>query len=133
MQKHKIMIVEDNPDVRELIRTALANQEYVISLAENGKEAIEQLPLFSPDVMVLDIVMPVMNGWEVLEFLLNDPLYAKTKVLVASSLWLTPSMFTSRGLPSDTPVLSKPFRIADLRSTVRNLLEEKPISNVMAA
>ena len=125
MQKYKIMIVEDEPDIMELMSAALAGPEYLIALAENGKEAVEKLPLFNPDVLVLDIVMPVMDGWEVLAFVTGHPVYSRVKVLITSSLILTPEMFTERRLSSHARILSKPFRLSELKSAVRDLLEEK--------
>jgi len=58
------MVVDDDPDLRELLFTALADEGFEVVPAANGEEALGLLRTFRPDVIVLDLMMPVMDGWQ---------------------------------------------------------------------
>jgi two-component system response regulator (stage 0 sporulation protein F) len=63
----KILIVDDEENIRFLYKTELEEEGFSVDLAQNGKEALEKLPLFRPDLITLDIKMPVMDGIETLK------------------------------------------------------------------
>lgn len=86
MAKIRCLLVDDNCDVREELKTALEKHEdiEVIETAKDGAEAIAKIQETIPDVVVLDLVMPVMDGYGVLEFFKNNKL--KPKFLVYSAL-----------------------------------------------
>ena len=63
----KIMIVDDEENIRFLYKEELEEDGFMVELAQNGKEALEKLPLFKPDLITLDIKMPVMDGIEALK------------------------------------------------------------------
>jgi two-component system, OmpR family, response regulator CpxR len=65
--KQKILIVEDNSDLRRLYAIGLNRYGYEVKLAANGLEALDRIEQEHPDMILLDVVMPVMDGWEVLE------------------------------------------------------------------
>ena len=60
----KILIIDDEPDNFDVIDTLLDNQGYELSYVNNGKQALELLAYFQPDVILLDVMMPEMNGIE---------------------------------------------------------------------
>ncbi len=62
--KHKMLIVDDEPDIREIIRYNLEQENYIAIEAENGDEALDQLKN-NPDLIILDIMMPGKDGYEV--------------------------------------------------------------------
>lgn len=62
----KILVVDDEENIRELYRDELAEEGYRIDLAENGLEALSKLESFRPDLVTLDVMMPGMDGIEVL-------------------------------------------------------------------
>lgn len=62
----KILIVDDEESIRFLYKEELEEEGFTVESAQNGKEALEKLPLFKPDLITLDIKMPVMNGIEAL-------------------------------------------------------------------
>ena len=70
--KAKVLIVEDNSDVRRLYAIGLNQRGFEVKLAANGAEAVERIAHERPDVVLLDWVMPLMDGGEVLEKLSND-------------------------------------------------------------
>jgi len=63
----KILIVDDEESIRFLYKEELEDEGFEVELANNGKEALEKLPLFKPDLITLDIKMPVMDGIETLK------------------------------------------------------------------
>jgi DNA-binding response OmpR family regulator len=63
----KILVVDDDPDLLLLLRVTLASEDFECLLARNGEDAVQELQLEHPDLILLDIMMPVMDGWEVLE------------------------------------------------------------------
>jgi CheY-like chemotaxis protein len=63
----KILVVDDEESIRFLYKEELEEEGFIVELAQNGKEALEKLPLFKPDLITLDIKMPVMDGMEALK------------------------------------------------------------------
>jgi DNA-binding response OmpR family regulator len=65
--KHRILVVDDQPDIRELLRTVLEIKGFEVAVAESGPEALEVLRLDAePDLILLDVQMPDMDGWDTL-------------------------------------------------------------------
>lgn len=67
MDKYKILIAEDDEDIRELLRLYLESEGFLVISAENGELAVERAGKESPDLAILDIMMPKLNGYEVLK------------------------------------------------------------------
>jgi two-component system, chemotaxis family, chemotaxis protein CheY len=67
VKKMKVLIVEDNSDLRRLYAIGLNQRGFEVKLAGNGAEAIERITGETPDVILLDMIMPVMSGWDVIE------------------------------------------------------------------
>jgi len=59
-----VLVVDDDPDIRELLFTALEDEGFEVVPAGNGQEALAIIKTFRPDVIVLDLMMPVMDGWQ---------------------------------------------------------------------
>jgi CheY-like chemotaxis protein len=71
--KAKILIVEDEPDVSKFLKIRLENGGYEVDEAENGQEAIEKVRRGHPQLILLDIQLPKLNGYEVCRILKSDP------------------------------------------------------------
>ncbi|MDR3634422.1 MAG: response regulator [Isosphaeraceae bacterium] len=84
------LIVEDDPDTRRLIATALAEHGIDVRTAANGREAVSHLVEAVPSVILLDIMMPVMNGFELLEHLQRDPVWSRIPVIILTAKVLVP-------------------------------------------
>ena len=65
MSKRKILVVEDHPTVREVLRTLLGMEDYEVAVAPNGEAGLALADILQPDVVVLDVMMPGLNGYEV--------------------------------------------------------------------
>ena len=99
----RIAIIEDNPDARRLLRRVLqARGEYQIYEAENGREGIEIVRQHRPDLVLLDLMMPEVDGFEVLDTIRADEELADTRIIVITAKTLTSS--ERRRLPKKRPV-----------------------------
>jgi two-component system OmpR family response regulator len=79
--KNKILIVEDETDVLKFLRIRLENGGYEIAEAENGQEAVEKVKQWHPRLVLLDVQLPKLNGYEVCRLIREDSEVAETKVI----------------------------------------------------
>lgn len=84
--QRKILVVDDDPDFIETTRTVLASQGYGVSAAANGVEALEKLRSYRPDLIILDVIMPLKDGFLTCEELKKDPDYQDIPILMLTSL-----------------------------------------------
>ncbi len=82
----KILIADDEPDILEIIQYNLQNEGYEVIIAKNGNEAIEQAKRFTPDLIILDIMMPGKNGIEVCNILRMQPAFNNTLIIFLTAL-----------------------------------------------
>jgi two-component system, OmpR family, alkaline phosphatase synthesis response regulator PhoP len=82
----KILIADDEPDILEIIQYNLQNEGYEVLTAKNGNEAIDQAKRFTPDLIILDIMMPGKNGIEVCNILRMQPAFNDTLIIFLTAL-----------------------------------------------
>ena len=82
----KILIADDEPDILEIIQYNLQNEGYDVITAKNGNEAIDQAKRFTPDLIILDIMMPGKNGIEVCNILRMQPAFNDTLIIFLTAL-----------------------------------------------
>lgn len=83
--KKKILIAEDDAVIRDVLQEHLENEGYEVHVASNGKEAIQITKQERPDVVVMDLFMPVMDGWEATRQIKVDKETANTRVICLSA------------------------------------------------
>jgi two-component system cell cycle response regulator DivK len=117
----RILIVDDKATSRELLHTVLERQGYAISEAANGQEALEKVRAEAPDLVLLDLQMPIRNGYEVLGELREDAAYATLPViaLTASAMQGDREKALAAGF---TGYLAKPVTLSHLREEIQRLL-----------
>lgn len=126
----RVLIVDDNALNLQMMRDMLEPLGYEVEAAGNGREAVETAPQFRPDLILLDIVMPVMDGFEACEQLKADPGTRHIPVVLITSLEDRESKL--RGLASGAnDFLSKPLDDAELTLRVRNLLRVKEFEDFL--
>jgi len=86
MNAKHILIVEDEPDIREAMADAVTQSGFKVTTAENGSTGFEKAIAEHPDLILLDIVMPVMDGHEMLNKLRQDPWGQSVKVIMLTSM-----------------------------------------------
>lgn len=84
--KRSVLVVEDDVDVRATLGDFLSEEGYEVETATNGQEALSQLAKHKPGIVLLDLMMPVMNGWEFLERRNTDKELSQVPVLVLSAV-----------------------------------------------
>jgi CheY-like chemotaxis protein len=113
--KGSVMVVEDDFAIRETLRELLEEEGYRVTQAANGAEALARLRTGTPKLILLDLMMPVMDGWEFRSAIQDDPRLAKIPVIVISA---------DHGLESKVArmqvqgYLTKPFELDQLLQTV---------------
>jgi two-component system response regulator (stage 0 sporulation protein F) len=118
--KRKILVVEDEEGLRLLYEEELRAEGYEVLTARNGREAIEQLEKGKPDLIVLDIVMPVMDGMEALGRIVGKD--RKIPVILNSSYPGYRQDFMSWAADA---YLTKSIDLGELKDKVRELLEKE--------
>ena len=111
-----ILIADDNRDARELIRFLLERSGYTVSEAIDGQDALEKIDAHRPDLVLLDLMMPVMDGWTVLERLRSR---ADPPRIVVLSGYADQSRAMAAGARGFVP---KPFRPGELLATCSGAL-----------
>jgi twitching motility two-component system response regulator PilH len=117
----KVLIVDDSTTQRELISNLLTNMGLKVSIAKDGLEALEEIQENCPDLVVLDIVMPRMNGYEVCRWLRNNVKNRKLPVVMCSAKSEDFDRYWGMKQGADA-YISKPFKPQDLVGTVKQLL-----------
>ena len=82
----KILLVEDDPILQDIYITKLKEKGFEVSLASDGEKVMPQLQKTKPDLMLLDIVLPLRDGWEVLSEVRKDPAWNNMKIVVLSNI-----------------------------------------------
>jgi len=85
MLKRHVLVVDDSPTDRQLLTTLLQKEGYVVTTAVDGEDALEKVAAERPPLIVLDIILPKMNGYQVLRQLKNAPETRDIKVILVSS------------------------------------------------
>ena len=111
-----ILIVEDDSSIRRLVRTVLLRQGYQVEIASDGLEAIAKLAVANYDVIILDLMMPNLDGFSFLTAMARDTPERLKRVIITSAA--SPAVINERlkGIPFD--LLPKPFDIHELLSRV---------------
>jgi DNA-binding response OmpR family regulator len=120
-----ILAVDDDAPVLRSVKRVLEKAGFTVSIASSGQEALTLIAQERPDLIVLDIIMPEMDGLEVCRRIRADPFYAKLPIL----------FLTAKGRPTDVAegldvggddFLTKPFEVVELPARVRALLRRAP-------
>lgn len=83
--RNKVLLVEDSKAIQQMYRNKLTLEQFHVLTADNGMEAIKVLSKETPDIVLLDLMMPIMDGFKVLQVIKTDPRLAKIPVLVFSA------------------------------------------------
>jgi len=85
IKKSKILVVDDDPDIVEILRYNLSLEGYDVKTASNGKECLKKVKNFIPHIILLDVMMPVMDGIEACNLLKNIPSLVNTRIIFLSA------------------------------------------------
>ncbi len=117
-----ILVIEDDPDLRSVVRHALESEDCEVFLAADGYEGLARYRELGPDLVILDVMMPRLSGFEVLRQLRDGgELRAECPILMLTARMAEQDVTTGFDLGA-SDYLTKPFMVAELRARVRSLL-----------
>lgn len=117
----KIITIDDEAPIRHLIRHALRREHYEIVEAGNGREGLEIIRRELPDLIVMDVVMPEMNGLDTLQAIRADARISHIPVLLLTGFRDAEKIEAALRTPR-TEFLAKPFLVEALKERVRNMI-----------
>jgi two-component system cell cycle response regulator DivK len=117
----RILVVEDQPDNRQIIRDTLASTDYEITEAENGHEALVAIARQRPDLILLDIQLPIMDGYAAISRIKSDPALRSIPIIAVTSYALDGEEKKARAAGCDDYV-PKPFSPRQLLAKIRQYM-----------
>ncbi len=121
MDPRKILVVDDDPDIYEIVQTNLEGAGYTVVGASDGAEGLRKIRAENPDLVILDVLMPEMDGWEVLRRVEADPQLAGVPVIMLTCK--SEDLDILRGLVEGAvEYVTKPFYPENLVASVTILL-----------
>ena len=124
--KGTVLVVEDDPHTRSLLDETLTRDHWQVMTAENGQIALDLLPTMTPDLVLLDLLMPIMDGFEFLLALRKRVEWASIPVVVLTAKELSQSERLLLGSQANTLLNKGAFTQADLINTVRTAIKDRP-------
>ncbi|MEA2447286.1 MAG: two-component system, OmpR family, alkaline phosphatase synthesis response regulator PhoP [Actinomycetota bacterium] len=119
----RIHIADDEPDIRQLLTFLLAEEGHEVSVSVDGRAAVEKMLLKPPDLLVLDLMMPDMDGYVVLEEMMDYQTLGSTRVLILTAKGAEQDRQKGFELGADE-YLVKPCDEGEFRASVANLLAQ---------
>jgi len=128
IESAKILVVDDEPMIIQFYEAALGEQGYHVATAVDGRQALEKTREFQPDVILLDVVMPELNGFQVTERLKADPATAGIPIILVTGLGSIEDRVKGLEAGADD-FLGKPFNLDELLVRVRSLVKLKVLQD----
>ena len=126
--KHRILAVDDNP-TNIAVLEELLEETYELRTARTGEEAVQCAPAFSPDLILLDIMMPGMDGYEACRLFRAEPALRRTKIVMVSAKAMTAERLQGYEAGADD-YITKPFNTTELLAKVKVYLRLKTVEEV---
>lgn len=119
-----VLVADDDPEILTLVSVRLAKRGYHVLEASDGEAAIKMAREKHPDVVVLDVMMPFKNGWEVAKELRDDPTLQHTGIVMLTAIGERINTLTSPLYGADA-YLDKPFDFKDLDAAVEETIAKR--------
>lgn len=119
VDRKRVLVIDDDLPLRGMLAAALRQHGYQVLLAGDGAEGQRALNIHKPDVVLLDLAMPEVNGWDFLQRLNDSGHLTKTKIIVLSAhLHVDPQAVLKMGVSA---ILPKPFNLPELIDLIQHL------------
>lgn len=122
--KPRVLIVDDEDFFRKMIVMGFERDGFTVFQADNGEDAVKIAVQELPELVLLDLVMPRLLGFEVCQILRNDPRFSKIAIIIMSAKSYKPDMDKAAELGADAYIV-KPFELADLLKTARENMDKR--------
>ena len=124
----KILSIEDDPEMRGLIQLIFERQGHRVIGAKQGEFGLEFLRSLKPDVLLLDLMLPDIDGWEIYRQIKADPELAKIGVIIVSARSQTQDAADGNHVTGNDRFIEKPFSVQGLIDTVNEVAAQVPVS-----
>jgi DNA-binding response OmpR family regulator len=121
----RILVVDDDDAIRHVVSDALLEAGFAVATATDGADALDQIDQYPPDAILLDLMMPSMDGWSFLQTCRNDARFATIPIGILSA---APRMCRTADAWGVQVAIGKPFAIEQLVAQVEHLLDPVPLS-----
>jgi two-component system, cell cycle response regulator DivK len=118
-----ILVADDDPDILSIVSMSLEASGYTVHKATNGREAVDMARLHHPDLVLMDMMMPVVSGYEAVREIKDDAALQHITIVGLSAKAMASDMARATDVGIDG-YITKPFRIAQVLSVVRDHLHE---------
>jgi len=119
----KILVVDDDPEISSLLQLTLESMGHNVRICDNGRDVIDVIKDFKPDLMILDVMLPGVDGYSITTSLSEDKELSKIPIIVLSALEPSRSLFLK--FDQVAAFLTKPFSTDEILENVKNALEKK--------
>jgi two-component system alkaline phosphatase synthesis response regulator PhoP len=119
----KVLIVDDEPNIVVSLEFLMKQKGYTVKAVDNGRDALDALGAFSPDLVLLDVMMPLLSGYELAQKVRENPAWSHVKIVMLSAKGRDVEVNKGMAMGADAYV-TKPFSTRDLVAKVQELLGE---------
>ncbi|MFZ0544275.1 MAG: response regulator [Candidatus Promineifilaceae bacterium] len=123
-KKNKIFHIDDEAEMHMLVKLILGKHGYELDSAFNGREALDKLSTYRPDLILLDIAMPIVDGWDVRQKMLEYEHLKDVPVVLVTAKYGSGNAMQGLHEMAVDAYLTKPFNPSELLSTVERILGE---------
>jgi DNA-binding response OmpR family regulator len=124
--RNKILLVEDSKTIQQMYRNKFTFEQFQVLTADNGMEAIKILSQEKPDIILLDLMMPVMDGYKVLQVVKTDPKLSNIPVLVFSAKGQPEEVEKALNLGASGYIVKATTKPNEVVEQIRKVLSQKP-------
>jgi len=123
----KILIVDDEPNIVRTLKDRLEMNEYDVITGSNGQEGLERAIKDQPDIILLDVIMPLMDGLEMLEALRRRPECSNMAVIMLTARSQTQDIARAKSCGIEDYIV-KPFDLSELLEKIENIAEHRKVT-----
>ena len=124
---HKLILADDSITIQKVVELILAEEDFEIKLTNNGEDALAAIPSFQPDIVLADIEMPKMNGYQLCEKIKQDPTSQGVSVILLAGAFEPIDEELAKQVKADDYIV-KPFESQELLSKINAVLTVSPVS-----
>ncbi len=121
MAEYTVLIVEDEPDMQRAIKLRLESIGFKVETASDGLEGLQKIKKLEPDLVLLDIMLPKMDGFKVCNMIKFDKKYKNIPIIILSAKSAQKDFYTAKNVGADA-YLTKPFTTAELLKKIKEML-----------